>query len=261
MFSRFGALLALTLLSGSASGVRAQGIQGDWQVCSITTTITKTRSQGLDGISVKTFKGPIVGMTLRIDRTTYTETGATGSRTYSLRKAGSGYRLRRQEGSETITILLSDIRRTPTELRFTSIRRNEKRQEQTVVRWNCRPLVASKTTAALAGVTWELVEILYNDDRTVRPAGETMRVTFGPGERLTGKAGNNRFTGSFRTGSDRSLKIGPLAATRMADPPDSIAATFLKDLESANRYLFEKEDLILQLPIDTGILKFRKVVP
>ena len=113
--------------------------------------------------------------------------------------------------------------------------------------------------APLAGTRWELVEIAYNNDTVSRPrAGERMTVVFGTGNRVTGVAGSNRFTGAYTPGPDRALKLGRLAATRMANAPGSIAGRFLKDLESANRYLFENGQLILQLPIDAGIMRFKR---
>ena len=64
---------------------------------------------------------------------------------------------------------------------------------------------------SLAGTAWTIVEI---DGEEV--GGETYHLQF-TGDRLSGQAGCNRFSGAYAAGPDL-LTIGPVAATRMACP-------------------------------------------
>ncbi|GAB4467826.1 MAG: hypothetical protein OHK0029_39930 [Armatimonadaceae bacterium] len=254
-------LTALTLVL-SPQAIMAQDyydIRGNWQVAQFT-----TRTQTLDG--KQTIKGPFSFKTntisLKIGDSAYEETNKNDKLVYGIKRSGKTYRLTREANGEKIVIQLNNIRKFDGQLYFTTTRRNEGRKERTVVNWVCDPIVPqaklASATPVLKETTWELVEILYNNDTTAHPqAGEKMTVVFGNDGKVTGRVGTNLFNGTYTADVNGGLKISPLAVTRMADPPGSIAPTFLRELERANRYLFDTGFLILQLPIDTGIIKFK----
>ena len=105
---------------------------------------------------------------------------------------------------------------------------------------------------------WKLVSIQYNDDRTFKSdAGDDNWIEF-LGGRVSGKAGINRFNGSFSADPDGRLKFGPLAMTRAANPPGSISEHYERRITEVTRYLFRGKNLILELPYDTGILVFSR---
>jgi heat shock protein HslJ len=252
------AVLAASSVLGSAERSQAQDIRGAWQVRSFT-----LRTQTLDG--KKTVKGPTTyknsNTKIQINDDTYVETNMRSRVTYALQKEGKDYLLRRQIGENNVEVRLTNIRKTANELRFTSVSRNEQKNEKMLADWVYTALKPqSLPPHPLKGTQWELVEILYNNDKIVHPQkGDTMMVAFRFGNQLVGKAGNNRFTGFYTPGTDRALTISRLAATRMADAPDSIAATFLKDLEGATQYRIDKGFLLLELPDSAGTLKLRKI--
>ncbi len=77
-------------------------------------------------------------------------------------------------------------------------------------------------------------------------------IQFGSDGRVSGNSGCNRFTGSYEAAEDGSIKIGPLAATRMAcpEPAMSAEAKFLSALDAARRY--ERDGIRLSLRGEDG---------
>jgi heat shock protein HslJ len=232
-------------------------IHGRWQVRSLTST-----TLSFDGR--EKIKGPFVekpaDMSIVVGQRTYVLDDAGKRTTYSVRRAGRDYILTRSADGGPIAVRLSRVAVQGKELRFTSTRLNRPRQERYIVQFVC---VAAPTAvaprASLAGTQWQLVEIAYNDDRIVRPKrDDPMTLEFSSAGRATGVAGLNRFNGTCRIGSDRSLSFGELAITRAAVLPGSVADTYIRDLKSANRYLMDEGMLVLELPYDTGVMKFRK---
>jgi heat shock protein HslJ len=49
-------------------------------------------------------------------------------------------------------------------------------------------------------------------------------IQFGANGRVSGNSGCNRFTGTYESTEDGAIRIGPLAATRMACPEPAMAA-------------------------------------
>jgi heat shock protein HslJ len=112
----------------------------------------------------------------------------------------------------------------------------------------------------LVGTRWQLREISYNDGTTYKPKGkEKMTLEFGKDGRVSGKAGVNRFTGTYKADKKGAFAVGKLALTRAANPPGSIADTYVKVLRSARLYLFNKGFLVLDLPYDSGEMQFTKL--
>ena len=64
---------------------------------------------------------------------------------------------------------------------------------------------------------------------------------------LAGSAGLNRITGEFRTNGSSALSIGPLATTRMAGPPEQMAAeaALVGALEEVEGFNVRKETVFL----------------
>lgn len=56
------------------------------------------------------------------------------------------------------------------------------------------------------------------------------------------------------------LSFGPLAATRMACPPDSQDAVFMKQLGQVTTYFVNDGILYLEMPMDSGTMRFEPVV-
>jgi heat shock protein HslJ len=229
---------------------QSQSINGSWSVDSFTTKTTT-----LDGKSL--LKGPTVvkdvNIAVTIDGRRYIERSEGKTTTYRMVKTGPSYRLSRTEAGRRIEIALSQVQLTADTLRFVSTRVNRQRKERTVVSWS----MVRAANDSVQDIEWSLVEIAYNDDTILKPyRGEKLSFVISRG-RITGTAGVNKFSGIAKLGADRSIKMGPLLSTRAADPEGSIAQRFLRDLEQVKKFLFDKGDLILELPIDAGIIRLR----
>ena len=67
----------------------------------------------------------------------------------------------------------------------------------------------------------------------------------------------NRGSGNYSI-SDGKLTFGPLISTRMACPPDSLDSLFMGDLQRVSSFFVEDGSLFLELPMDSGTMKFRQ---
>jgi len=66
----------------------------------------------------------------------------------------------------------------------------------------------------------------------------------------------NRGGGTYRIEAGR-LSFGPMMSTRMACPEDTQDALFMRDLERVTTFFVEGDRLYLELPYDSGTMKFR----
>jgi putative lipoprotein len=89
---------------------------------------------------------------------------------------------------------------------------------------------ATSQESALAGSEWRPVRI----GNAAVPQSAEIYVQFRSQGKLSGRSGCNRLSGSYRVAAD-SIRIGPLASTRMACAPEimKLEAAFLAALESA----------------------------
>lgn len=98
------------------------------------------------------------------------------------------------------------------------------------------PPAPAPPAAALEGTEWRLAEIGGQPSSTVLDSARYPRFTLlAKGHRLQGSAGCNRMSGSYEL-NGRSLKLGPLATTRMACPALETETAFLKALGATTRY-------------------------
>jgi heat shock protein HslJ len=75
-------------------------------------------------------------------------------------------------------------------------------------------------------------------------------IQFGSEGKVAGNSGCNRFAGGYETAEDGSIKIGPLAVTRMACPEMGEEAKFLAALDATRRY--ERDGTRLSLRGEDG---------
>ena len=68
----------------------------------------------------------------------------------------------------------------------------------------------------------------------------------------------NRGRGAYQI-SPGKLSFGPLASTRMACPDDSLSSVFTRDLQRVVSFFMDAGILYLELPYDSGTMKFRQI--
>jgi heat shock protein HslJ len=54
------------------------------------------------------------------------------------------------------------------------------------------------------------------------------------------------------------IDLGPIALTRMACAEGSLSSRFVQELERASTYFMRDGDLYLEIPVDSGTLRFRR---
>ena len=122
--------------------------------------------------------------------------------------------------------------------------------------------------ATLDGTTWRLAMFQSNDDATgtLRPANaEVFTIAFGRDGQVAAKLDCNRGTGPWRAepaaGSSGSIRIGPLATTRMMCPPDPVGDRLARDVDTVRSYRLQDGRLYLMLPADAGVYVWDRVTP
>lgn len=98
---------------------------------------------------------------------------------------------------------------------------------------NCRSY-QKKTRRPLVGTEWQLIQL---GGETIRPQEGCFTITLSAENgQISGVGACNRLSGTYQSDEKRSLKIGPLAATRMACPDLKREQAFIEALESATHY-------------------------
>ena len=109
---------------------------------------------------------------------------------------------------------------------------------------------------AVLGKTWQWESTTNPVEKIVVPDPERYTVFLGGDGRAQMMFDCNRGGGGFEIGQGR-LKFGPLMSTRMACAPDSLDTVFMRDLQRVVSFFLRNGRLYLELPYDSGTLKFR----
>lgn len=109
---------------------------------------------------------------------------------------------------------------------------------------------------ALTSVTWQLVEIVGLDGKSMLPDDPAKyELAFGSDNRITLKADCNQAGGPYYA-SDGMLAIGPLISTMAACGEGSLANPLLTALEQSESYTVQEGNLIITLIAGEGALHF-----
>lgn len=100
-----------------------------------------------------------------------------------------------------------------------------------------------RTRRPLVGTEWKLVQL---DGRTVEgEEADSFTLLFSETGDVSGKGACNRLMGNYKSGDDRSLKIGMLGATRMMCPDIDREAQYFEALEGVTHYDMDGPMLML----------------
>ena len=106
-----------------------------------------------------------------------------------------------------------------------------------------------RTQRPLIGTEWKLVQL---GGRAVEGAdADSFTLRCAETGDVSGKGACNRLMGSYQVGEDRSLKIGPLGATRMMCPDMDSETQFFQMLDGVTHYDMDGPMLML---LDEGSL-------
>jgi heat shock protein HslJ len=107
-------------------------------------------------------------------------------------------------------------------------------------------------------VTWQWVSFVTPVEQLQVDAPERYTLRFDRAGRLAVRADCNRGTTSYSVSPDRRVEIRPIALTRMACPAGSLSDRFVKEVGRATSYLVKDGALLVELPVDSGTLRFRR---
>jgi len=115
--------------------------------------------------------------------------------------------------------------------------------------------VRIRAPEAVAGKVWQWERTVTPVETVESPAPDRYTLELAPNGRLLVHADCNRGTGAYRIGAG-TIAIGPIATTRMACPPGSLDARYLRDLQRAAAFFVEEENLFIELSVDSGTMRF-----
>ena len=114
----------------------------------------------------------------------------------------------------------------------------------------------SKDAQTILNKTWQWESTLTPVEKITVPAPERYTIFLQADGRAQIRFDCNRGGGEFKI-SPGKLAFGPLMSTRMACPPDSLDSAFMRDLQRVVSFFVEGGRLYLELPYDSGTMKFR----
>ena len=104
--------------------------------------------------------------------------------------------------------------------------------------------------------TWQWESTITPVEKTVVPNPERYTILLTDDGKAKVRFDCNRGGGDYKI-SKGKLSFGPLLSTRMACPPDSLDGHFMRDLQRVASFFIENGNLYLELPFDSGTMKFR----
>jgi heat shock protein HslJ len=104
--------------------------------------------------------------------------------------------------------------------------------------------------------TWQWVSTITPVEKIAVPNPERYTIMLTEEGTLQARFDCNRGGGEFKI-SPGKLSFGPLMSTRMACPEDSLDGPFMRDLQRVTSFFVQDGFLYLELPYDSGTMKFR----
>jgi heat shock protein HslJ len=115
----------------------------------------------------------------------------------------------------------------------------------------------TRTPDAVTSKVWRWEGTITPTETLESPAPDRYTLELASNGRLLVRADCNRGMGSYQI-AEGMLALAPIATTRMACPPGSLDARYLRDLQRASAFFVEDGRLSIELPADAGTLHFRR---
>lgn len=118
------------------------------------------------------------------------------------------------------------------------------------------PVSHTREPGVVLNRTWQWVSTITPVEKVTvpDPARYTIRLT--DGGKVQARFDCNGGGGTYVISEGR-LSFGPLLSTRMACPADSLDGPFMRDLQRVASFFVQDGDLYLELPLDSGTMRFR----
>jgi len=104
--------------------------------------------------------------------------------------------------------------------------------------------------------TWQWMATITPVEKIEVPNPERYTIILKDEGKLQARFDCNRGGGEVKI-SPGKLSFGPLMSTRMACPPDTLDGPFMRDLQRVASFFVQDGLLYLELPYDSGTMKFR----
>lgn len=118
------------------------------------------------------------------------------------------------------------------------------------------PRANSHDPQQLTGKTWQWVSTVTPVERITAEHPERYTIRFAEDGQLQARFDCNRGGGSYKL-SEGLITLGPMMSTRMACQGDTQDTVFMRDLSRVQSFFLEGEYLYLELPMDSGTMRFR----
>ncbi len=103
---------------------------------------------------------------------------------------------------------------------------------------------------------WQWEQTITPVEKTTVPGPERYTIFLAKDGKLQARFDCNRGGGDYKISAGK-LSFGPLISTRMACPPDSLDALYMKNLQRVVSFFVQDGHLYLELPYDSGTMHFR----
>ena len=114
----------------------------------------------------------------------------------------------------------------------------------------------SRDPQSLLSKTWQWVLTITPVEKITVTDPERYTIMLTEDGKLQARFDCNRGGGEYEI-SEGKLSFGPLMSTRMACPEDSLDGPFMRDLQRVASFFLQGGLLYLELPYDSGTMKFR----
>ena len=104
--------------------------------------------------------------------------------------------------------------------------------------------------------TWQWESTITPVEKIAVPNPERYTILLKADGRAQARFDCNRGGGDYQISAGK-LSFGPLMSTRMACPPGTLDAAFMKDLQRVSSFFVLNGTLYLELPYDSGTMRFR----
>ena len=104
--------------------------------------------------------------------------------------------------------------------------------------------------------TWQWESTITPVEKITVPNPERYTILLKADGRAQARFDCNRGGGDYQISAGK-LSFGPLMSTRMACPPGTLDAAFMKDLQRVSSFFVLNGTLYLELPYDSGTMRFR----
>lgn len=106
------------------------------------------------------------------------------------------------------------------------------------------------------GKTWEWEGTVTPVEKITVPNSDRYTIRLAENGKLQARFDCNRGGGDYKISAGK-LSFGPLLSTRAACPPDSLDGPYMRDLQRVVSFFIEDGKLYLELPADSGTMRFR----